>query len=273
LAGESAIFCAMKIITWNINSVRLRLGLVKQLLETEKPDILALQETKVVDELFPAMELKAMGYPYLHTSGQKSYNGVAFISRVPLAGPQAQRFVNDDRRHISAMLPGGVEIHNFYVPAGGDIPDPKQNPKFAHKLKFVEEMTSFFSKQRKKSDKIVIMGDFNIAPLEHDVWSHKQLLKVVSHTPPELERIEKLRASLGWLDTSRLFAPPDTKLYSWWSYRNQDWRKSDRGRRLDHIWASPALEGLVKRSYILKDCRDWKTTSDHVPVITEFKIA
>ncbi len=263
----------MKIATWNINSVRLRMPLVKKLVAEAAPDILCLQETKTQDEFFPTLELQALGFKHTYFSGEKSYNGVAILSRIPLANMKTERFVNDNKRHISATLPDGTELHNFYIPAGGDEPDPVINPKFDHKLKFVEEMTAWFKKHRKPSDKIIILGDFNIAPLEHDVWSHKQLMNVVSHTAPELERMEKLRASLGWIDTSRLFVPEGEKLYSWWSYRNQDWRKSDRGRRLDHIWTTPALKSRIKSSTILKDCRDWSSPSDHVPVITEFKPA
>ncbi|NDF12679.1 MAG: exodeoxyribonuclease III [Proteobacteria bacterium] len=261
----------MKIITWNINSVRLRMPLIKQLVAEQNPDILCLQETKAEDHVFPALDLKSLGFTHLAFAGQKSYNGVCILSKVPLTNIMTERFVNDDKRHIRATLPNGTELHNFYIPAGGDIPDTKLNPKYDHKLRFVEEMTAYFTKKRSKKDSIIILGDFNIAPLEHDVWSSKQLQNVVSHTPPERERIEKLRASLAWVDSARHFVPENEKLYSWWSYRNQDWRKSNRGRRLDHIWVTPVLEKSLKATQTLVDSRDWASPSDHVPVIIELK--
>ncbi len=262
----------MKIATWNINSVRLRIGLVLRFLKYQNPDILALQETKVEDGKFPLQPFLDNGYEHTIFSGEKSYNGVAIISRVPLKNVVIEELVNGHKRHISAVLPGDVEFHNFYVPAGGDEPDPDINPKFDHKLKFVDEMTAWFGKKRNKKDKIIIAGDFNIAPLEHDVWSHKQLLTVVSHTPIEVEKLNKLQSSLEWTDVMRHFVPAEEKLYSWWSYRNNDWKKSDRGRRLDHIWVTPPLKSKLESGTILREARDYKQPSDHVPVIMEIKI-
>ncbi len=155
-------------------------------------------------------------------------------------------------------------------PAGGDIPDRDENPKFGHKLDFVSEATAWFA-QRRKFARSILVGDLNIAPLEHDVWSHKQLLKVVSHTPPETTGM------LAWqknrfYDAVRHFVPEDQKLYTWWSYRNTDWRASDRGRRLDHVWTSRDLKDGLVRHEILKDARDWPQTSDHVPVCVELEV-
>ncbi len=259
----------MKIATWNINSVRLRAGLVQRFLAEEQPDILCLQETKTPDSNFPLEELKSSGYPHIYFSGEKSYNGVAIISKIALQNINNLNLVNNDKRHISGTLPDGTKLHNFYVPAGGDEPDPKTNPKFRHKLEYVDEMAEFFCTQRKNADKIIIVGDFNIAPLENDVWSHKQLLKVVSHTPVEVEKLDNLRDTLGWTDSTRHFTPHEEKLYSWWSYRSRDWRKSDRGRRLDHIWVTPPLKNSLHSGYILKDWRSAEKPSDHVPVVVE----
>ncbi|MCB2081964.1 MAG: endonuclease/exonuclease/phosphatase family protein, partial [Rickettsiales bacterium] len=180
-----------------------------------------------------------------------------------------QSLHNDDARHIAVTLPDGIELHNFYVPAGGDIPDPEENPKYLHKLRYVEEMTEWFARHRSKDSACVLVGDLNIAPLEHDVWSHKQLMNVVSHTERELERLAALKDSIGWVDGSRLFVPETEKLYSWWSYRNRDWKKSNRGRRLDHIWVTPPLRAHVRSGTILHEARDWEKPSDHVPVILE----
>ena len=262
----------LKIATYNINSVRIRLDEIRHLTEAEKPDILCLQETKVQDEHFPAEALKQLGYQHIYTSGQKSYNGVAILSKFELNDIINYDFLPGHKRHISAKLKDGTEIHNFYIPAGGDIPDRETNQKFDEKLRFYETMTQWSHDLRKKKKRMIMVGDFNVAPLEHDVWSHKQLLKIVSHTPIETEAMARLKATLDWVDTSRHFVPESQKLYSWWSYRNQDWAKSNRGRRLDHIWITPELLPGLKSSFILKDARNWTKASDHVPVMAEIEL-
>ena len=265
----------LRIATWNINSIRLRRELVSKFLRAHEPDVLCVQETKVQDPDFPHQHFHDLGYRHIIARGMKAYNGVAIISRLPLKATLGDNLGRDfcdkqDCRHVSVKLPGGIELHNFYVPAGGDIPDPEANEKFAHKLRFVEEMTDWFSDNAEhKGKKMVLVGDLNIAPLEHDVWSHKQLLDVVSHTPPETERMASLMDTLGWVDSARHFVPADQKLYSWWSYRNRDWAASNRGRRLDHIWVTPNLKKSLAKSEIVRDARSWETPSDHVPVIVE----
>jgi exodeoxyribonuclease-3 len=264
----------MKLATWNINSVRLRFGLVARFLEEEAPDVLALQETKVVNDLFPAEDFARLGYVHQAINGQKGYHGVAVLSKLPFAKSEGREFcAKGDSRHMCVTLENGVELHDFYVPAGGDIPDPKLNDKFAHKLAFLREMEEMFAKRRdRKSVPSILVGDLNVAPLEHDVWSHKQLLRVVSHTPIEVELFGNAREAFEWNDVTRQFVPESEKIYSWWSYRAQDWRASDRGRRLDHIWTSPVLKNAVTSQKILKDMRGWKQPSDHVPVVAEFDI-
>ncbi len=164
-------------------------------------------------------------------------------------------------------------LHNIYVPAGGDLPDPALNPKFRHKLDFLEAMDAWFGGMRGKAkNRMIMAGDLNVAPLPADVWSHKQLLKVVSHTPAEVERLERVQASHDWVDVMRRHVPPAEKLFTWWSYRNRDWRASNRGRRLDHIWTTPALDGAAISMTVLDETRDWPRTSDHVPVIADFVI-
>ncbi len=259
----------MRIGTYNINSVRLRIERVIALLREENLDILCLQETKVEDKDFPLRPLQEAGYTHIHYSGEKSYNGVAIISRIQLNNIHTLAFVNSHKRHIAATLPDGTELHNFYIPAGGDIPDPAINDKFAHKLAYCDAIAVWLRQNRKSDAPLIMLGDFNIAPLEQDVWSHKQLLGVVSHTPVEVEKLGRLKDSLGWIDTSREFVPHTEKLYSWWSYRNRDWRASNRGRRLDHIWITPPLKPLLQSSHILKDRRDGEQPSDHVPVVVE----
>lgn len=259
----------MKLITWNINSVRLRRNLVTRLLRKEEPDVLCLQETKVVNDLFPADAFKKLGYVHQAIHGQKGYHGVAILSKLPFTKTDSISLCDKpDCRHIEVAFENGIELHNFYVPAGADIPDPVANPKFAHKLDFLREMARLFEKRSDKaSARVILAGDLNVAPLENDVWSHKQLLDVVSHTPVETGLLGEARAAFDWMDVTRRFVPENEKIYSWWSYRARDWQASDRGRRLDHIWVSQALRDAVQSQAILKAARGWAQPSDHVPVV------
>ena len=259
----------MKIITWNINSVRLRLGLVLRLLEAEGPDVLCLQETKCPDDAFPASAFTEAGYPHQAVRGEKGYNGVAVLSRLPLAGHGHEYWAGrEDCRHQAVDLESGIRVHNFYVPAGGDVPDPGANPKFDHKLRFLGELEAWSRQQADRPQ--VLVGDLNIAPREDDVWSHKQLLKIVSHTPVETEGLRRVMEAGRWHDAVR-GAIPEGKLYSWWSYRARDWSAADRGRRLDHIWVSPPLAGGVKSAAVLREARGWEKPSDHAPVVVELE--
>ena len=260
---------ALKLATWNINSVRLRANLVRRFLKTQEPDVLCLQETKVPDALFPSKVFHRLGYVHQAINGQKGYHGVAILSRLPFRKTGAMAFCGkNDTRHVSVEFESGLELHNFYVPAGGDIPDPNVNPKFAHKLDFLREMEAHFSRQgERRTDPVVLVGDLNVAPLENDVWSHRQLLDVVSHTPVETDLLKAVADSFDWQDVTRAFVPKEEKIYSWWSYRAQDWEASDRGRRLDHIWVTKPLRDAVSGHAILKRARGWTRPSDHVPVM------
>ena len=164
---------------------------------------------------------------------------------------------------------GPIELHDFYVPAGGDVPDRAANPKFAHKLDFVAEATRWFAARRRA--RCVLVGDLNIAPDEHDVWSHRAMQGVVSHTAVEVAAMRDWLAA-GFVDAMRHFVPAERKLFTWWSYRNQDWRASNRGRRLDHIWVTPDLAPALRRLAVLTDARDWARPSDHVPVLVELDV-
>jgi len=261
----------MRIVTWNINSLRLRLPLLERLIAALDPDVICLQETKVPDELFPEDAPARLGYPHVARRGMKGYNGVAILSRLKmqLVADTPDWCARNDCRHLQVRIPtrkGPIDLHDFYVPAGGDVPDPAENPKFAHKLAFVDEITRHFTAF--PPNRTVLVGDLNIAPLEHDVWSHKQLLDVVSHTPVEVAAMLAWQKT-GFYDAIRHFVPETEKLYTWWSYRNKDWRASNRGRRLDHIWISPDLKKSLKRYEILQEARDWPQSSDHVPVMLE----
>jgi exodeoxyribonuclease-3 len=259
----------VKVITWNINSIRLRLDLIYKLIIIEQPDFLCLQETKVNNDLFPITQIKDMGYDFVDFEGESSYNGVAILSKTKPTNRFSLKLVNNDARHISITTPNGIEIHNFYIPAGGDEPDPSINKKFAHKLKYCQEICEWFIQNRSINDKIILLGDLNIAPYENDVWSHRQLVNVVSHTTVEVERLLDIYNCLDFVDSIRSFVPLSEKSYTWWSYRNKDWKKSNRGRRLDHIWTSKNIAANISESYILKEARDWLKPSDHVPVVLE----
>lgn len=254
------------VTTWNINSVRLRLGLVQRLVADQNPDVICLQEIKCEDHCFPLEAIADMGYVHQHVHGMKSYNGVAILSKLPLADKQIfHRTGKEDRRHISARLANGIELHNLYVPAGGDIPDPDVNDKFRHKLDFIDELTAWSASLKRDVPRILV-GDFNIAPGEHDVWSSKALTKVVSHTPIEIEKLRGWQQAGDWVDSARHFIPADQKIYSWWSYRSPNWQTRDLGRRLDHIWVSPDLQNKLASMVHFRDARAWEQPSDHIPV-------
>jgi len=261
----------MKIATWNINSVRLRIAQILKFINDQSIDLLCLQETKTQDEFFPSDEFLKIGMKYQYFRGEKSYNGVAILSKIKF---QENGYINwcnkDDCRHISVKLAEKIELHNFYVPAGGDEPDISVNSKFAHKIDLLNEMKSYFSNDTRT--KKILVGDLNIAPLENDVWSHKQLLNVVSHTPIETETLLDIIDSGEWIDVMRQIVPHDQKLYSWWSYRNRNWEISNRGRRLDHVWVSKKLFPQIKSGGIHNETRSWERPSDHVPIVIDIDI-
>lgn len=265
----------LTIATWNINSVRLRIDQVRRYLDDRQPDILCLQEIKCASGQFPTKAFAAAGYPHHAINGQKGMHGVAIVSREPLVtlnNPGVCRA--GEARAVLAEHASGLEVHNYYVPAGGDEPDPEANPKFAHKLDFIARLTALYGEDRERlgATPVVVTGDLNIAPSPHDVWSHKQLLNVVSHTPVETDGLDALREAGGFTDFVRAARPEPETIFSWWSYRARDWRASNRGRRLDHIWLSSGLS--AKQTAVTADAvalddqtRDWDKPSDHIPVL------
>ena len=255
---------SLAIASWNINSVRLRVDLVTKFLKLADPDIMCLQETKCVDDQLPLESFEELGYKFAAFKGQKSYNGVLILSKRKILQVEKFDFCGkDDARHVGIEIENGIQVHNLYVPAGGDVPDTKLNPKFEHKIRFLSEIKDkFFRSENKKT---IMVGDFNIAPLPDDVWSHKALLNVVSHTKIETDLLSEIKKRGNWIDTFREMKPSG-KLYSWWSYRARDWKVSNRGRRLDHIWASPDLKSKLSNVQIFSEARGWERPSDHVPI-------
>lgn len=261
----------LRLATWNVNSVRIRAKLLERLVQEEQPDIICLQEVKAKESDFPFEDIRALGYKHIALYSMPGYNGVAILSKTPLYNIEKHLHVGrDDARHISATTENGLEIHNIYIPAGGDIPDTAINPSFVHKLAFVDEVADFF--QKRQTGKRLVCGDFNIAPLENDVWNHKAMSKIISHTPIETEKLTSFFNRGGFADAVRKHFPEPQKLYSWWSYRNPNWQTNDKGRRLDHIWVSPDILPQASNAKICKDFRSAERPSDHVPVLVDLEI-
>jgi exodeoxyribonuclease-3 len=256
--------------TWNINSVRLREPIVLKLLEEEAPDVLCLQECKSPVDKIPTEGFAALGYTHMLARGQKGYNGVAILSKLPITEAGAEDYAQlGHARHIAGTLENGVTIHNHYVPAGGDVADRTVNEKFGQKLDYLTDMRDAYRANAPK--KSILVGDLNIAPREDDVWSHKQLLKVVSHTPIEVEHFGDVMDAGNWVDVTRQDIP-DGLLYSWWSYRAKDWNAANKGRRLDHVWATGDISASAHGSRVLRDARGWEKPSDHAPVFATFDL-
>ena len=264
----------ISVATWNINSVRLRIDQVARFLTEQAPDVLCLQEIKCREELFPHAAFEALGYTHRVVHGQKGYHGVATVSRLPLREFSRHDWQdNGEARHVGVELEGsgphaGLVIENVYIPAGGDLPDREVNAKFGQKLDFLGRMTRWADALDRPT---LLVGDFNIAPLDCDVYDHKALLKVVSHTPLEVETLGRLSDAHGWVDLGRAHIPAPQRNWSWWSYRTF-WQEKDRGRRLDHMWASPDLARQARSHRVVEETRRWEQPSDHVPLITEFEL-
>ena len=258
---------SLKIASWNINSVRRRLPLLERLADESQADVICLQETKANAEHFPTEAVAAMGFEHQAVSGFGGYNGVAVLSKRPLG--EINRYPHcgrNDARHISAVV-DGISVHSLYIPAGGDLPCTARNPKFAHKLKFVEAVADHFAGNHGYRDAMVVAGDFNIAPLPADVWDHVKLSRIVTHTPIEIAALERMKRSLQFIDTLREVVHEDDPVFTWWSYRASDWQAANKGRRLDHIWVTQPLKAHIKTVEVLTDIRHWTPPSDHVPVI------
>ena len=263
----------LRIATWNINSVRLRIDQVARFVAESGTDVLCLQEIKCLEDQFPRAAFEAMGLPHLKIGGQKGWHGVAIASRKPVTEAPVLDVCREGHARCVGVMVDGVEVQNFYIPAGGDVPDRAANPKFDHKLDFYERLTAEMA-GRDKQRPLVLAGDFNIAPGENDVWNHRYMSKIVSHTPLEVETLRRLQAAGGFADMVRDQIPEPQKLASWWSYRTADFRKSNRGLRLDHLWTSPGLTPAVTpgSARIHDTVREWTQPSDHAPVTMDLDV-
>ena len=263
----------LRLCTWNVNSVRLRAEQAARFVAEQAPDVLCLQEIKCREGEFPVEAFVEMGLPHLRIAGQKGWHGVAIASRLPIEDAPKLDVCREGHARCVGGKVAGVEIHNFYIPAGGDVADRAENAKFDHKLDFYEKLTAELSMRDRKAP-LAIVGDLNVAPSEHDVWNHKYMSKVVSHTPAEVEAFGALKASLDFIDLPRATTPDPAKMFSWWSNRAQDFRASNRGLRLDHILVTPGLKDAAFRlgsaaSRVHDDVRAWERPSDHAPVTAD----
>lgn len=266
----------LRIASWNVNSIRARLDPMADFVSRHEPDVICLQETKAADPVFPTDLFEQKGYRHRALSGAVGAPGVAVLSRRPIRRQLAREWCGrSDHRHLEVELECGLALHNYYVPAGGDIPDPEQNPKFAHKLQFLSEMAAWYDqKSRSPTPRhgALLVGDLNVAPLQTDVWSHKKLRNVVTHTEVEIAALEKVFKAFGGIDVMRRFVPADQSLFTWWSYRARDWQAANKGRRLDHVWATAKAADACTAMTVAQETRSAVRPSDHAPVVVDLDL-
>jgi exodeoxyribonuclease III len=253
----------MKFATWNVNSLNVRLPQVLAWVASTQPDVLALQETKLVDEKFPMAEIAAAGYQAVY-SGQKTYNGVAILSKHPVTEIVKDiPGMDDTQRRVLAGVYSGVRILNLYVPNGQSV----DSDKYQYKLSWLDKLTDYVAMEIKRYPKLIVMGDFNIAPEERDVHDPQVWAGKVLFSPPEREAFQRLLA-VGLCDVFRLFTQEDRQ-FSWWDYRMNAFKR-DLGLRIDHILATKSLCETCSSCVIDKEPRRNDRPSDHTPVMAEF---
>lgn len=254
-----------KIATWNVNSLRVRLPHVLQWLEGVKPDILALQETKLLDQDFPCDELRNAGYECLF-SGQKSYNGVALLSKKSAIDMITEMPIFEDpqRRVLSATI-DDIRIVNLYVPNGESL----ISPKFTYKLEWLKHLKLYLQDELQRYPKMIILGDFNIAPEPIDVHDPEKWVGKVLFSKDERDAFQDILA-LGFKDCFRIHHPTE-KSYSWWDYRLNAFKRK-LGLRIDHVLASTLLAQVCIDSHIDPTPRGWDRPSDHTPVVSTFNL-
>jgi len=255
----------MKIATWNVNSLNVRLPHVLEWLASAEPDVLVLQEIKQVSEAFPEASFVEAGYQAV-ASGQKTYNGVAVISRKPSAD-QVTDFpgFEDPQRRILASTIDGVRIINLYVPNGHSV----GSEKYEYKLGWLAALNGFLKDELQTHDKLVVLGDFNIAPEDRDVYDAEKWGDDILCSPLEREALSEL-LKLGLTDVYRNFEQPE-KAFSWWDYRRAGFQRNA-GLRIDLILTSDTMTAACRASSIDREPRTWERPSDHTPVIAEFSL-
>lgn len=257
----------MKIVSWNVNSIAVRLPRALSYLERTKPDVIMLQEIKCIDDKFPAEAFAAQGYVHQAVFGQKTYNGVAFLSRLPFESVEKsmQDGFEDPQSRVVRVKVGGLNLVNVYVPNGQE----RGSEKFTYKLAWLERLRRYFDKNFKPSDLVAIGGDFNIAFDERDVYDPVAYAEMIHFTKEERDSLSHLLA-FGLKDTFRLHHQ-DAGKYSWWDYRQLAFPKN-KGLRIDYIYASEALASMCRASGIDRDERKGEKPSDHAPVWAEFSL-
>lgn len=255
----------MKIATWNVNSLKVRLGQVKDWLQRESPDVLVLQEIKQITEAFPAGEFDADGYRAL-ASGQKTYNGVAVIAREQPLDPVTDfPGFDDPQRRILATTIHGIRVVNLYVPNGASL----DSDKYQYKLRWLAALKDFLEAELDRHEQVVVLGDFNIAPDDRDVYDPEKWGDDVLCSPPEREALAAI-LELGFVDVFREIEP-DEKIFSWWDYRRFAFQRNA-GLRIDLILANPTLAGRCTDCYVDREPRSWERPSDHTPVVAQFEV-
>jgi len=253
----------MKIATWNVNSLNVRLGHVEEWLASASPDVLVLQEIKQVTEAFPGDAFDKAGYRSI-ASGQKTYNGVAVISREEPLDPVTDfPGFDDPQRRILAVTIGGIRVVNLYIPNGQSL----QSEKYQYKLSWLAALKDFLVAELERFEHVVVLGDFNIAPADNDVYDPEKWGEDVLCSPPERAALQGI-IELGFVDVFRTFVPED-KVFSWWDYRAAGFRRNA-GLRIDLILASTALAERCTDSFIDREPRTWERPSDHTPAVAVF---
>jgi len=255
----------MKLASWNVNSLNVRLPHLVDWLDTARPDIVGLQETKLPDERFPVEALADAGYQAVY-SGQKTYNGVAVLAREPLTDPVTDiPGFDDPQRRVLAAAAGNVRFINLYVPNGQAV----GSEKYDYKLEWLSRLRTWVGAELAEHDNVVVVGDFNVAPEDRDVHDPEEWREQILCSTPEREAVEALTAA-GLTDTFRLFEHAE-QTFSWWDYRMNNFKRN-RGLRIDLILASPAMAGRCTASYVDVEPRGWERPSDHAPVVAEFDV-
>jgi len=253
----------MKIATWNVNSMNVREPHVVEWLQIHEPDVLVLQEIKQITEKFPAEALLELGYHSI-ASGQKTYNGVAVISKTAPVGPVYDfPDLEDPQRRVLASTIGDVRVVDLYIPNGSEV----GSEKYAYKLNWLKSLRNFLEAEMQQHENVVVLGDFNIAPADADVHNPEKWGEAILCSPPEREALSEL-INLGLTDVFRKFEHPEGT-FSWWDYRAAGFRRNA-GLRIDLILTSDAMTERCTASYVDKEPRAWERPSDHAPVVAEF---